>query len=712
MRLAEIDVRRFRSIRNQSDDESLEFEGLDCLVGKNNAGKTNILSAVKFLLDEDEKDLDDELFWQKNTDEIVDVRGFFELNEDDLNRIDDPEKLEKVEESLLSEGKHENRIGICRQVENVGESPDIKRLDFRPDDERLSVDHLEEYRKSRWEDQKDPDKGYSKDDYERDMKDEFPEIANLIDSRHDQKKVWKDKLEEYIESRPDSVDFSLQPTGFKQGTKKLILNRLLPQVISIPAIREVESTTKRGGEFGNLLKQISSEIQDELDQQLQEELDGFQPRNHESIERVENWVSDHLSSTFEEQTVQIDFPDFSSDYLFKNADISIDENYIEDLSKENVGEGVKRTVVFSLLRTLADLRAGRLILSEDAEPTENPRPLLILYEEAELFLHPSLQKTLLNTLSQLSDAESQIIFTTHSPFMIQYEILDTINIIRKEGERGTTVTEFHNVLDQQNQTDQSRLTDLQSVSSYIFSDKVVLVEGLSDKIVFKKLASRINSEWDFDKKSIPILNAGGKGDVCRFKRFLEELGIDTFAIFDIDAAKGECETVVSSEDALEALDTLRDAVESEFSGPRYSGDDLGIVMRTMQWQDAFEKLDDLKTRLEEGGKTDDEDIELLTKILAKSETTTPPNSLWAAESVREERIIVMEELLEENILLLSGELEEYYPYDGGGKREQALKFDPSEYDVETLRGRFTSLESINNTDVEEFLSRVFPTPAK
>jgi predicted ATP-dependent endonuclease of OLD family len=268
MRLAEIDVRRFRSIRNQSDDESLEFEGLDCLVGKNNAGKTNILSAVKFLLDEDEKDLDDELFWQKNTDEIVDVRGFFELNEDDLNRIDDPEKLEKVEESLLSEGKHENRIGICRQVENVGESPDIKRLDFRPDDERLSVDHLEEYRKSRWEDQKDPDKGYSKDDYERDMKDEFPEIANLIDSRHDQKKVWKDKLEEYIESRPDSVDFSLQPTGFKQGTKKLILNRLLPQVISIPAIREVESTTKRGGEFGNLLKQISSEIQDELDQQL------------------------------------------------------------------------------------------------------------------------------------------------------------------------------------------------------------------------------------------------------------------------------------------------------------------------------------------------------------------------------------------------------------------------------------------------------------
>ena len=52
MKLVDIEIERFRSIKNQKAEDSIEFQGLDCLVGENNAGKTNILSAVRFLLRE------------------------------------------------------------------------------------------------------------------------------------------------------------------------------------------------------------------------------------------------------------------------------------------------------------------------------------------------------------------------------------------------------------------------------------------------------------------------------------------------------------------------------------------------------------------------------------------------------------------------------------------------------------------------------------
>ncbi|WP_080505829.1 AAA family ATPase [Halomicrobium katesii] len=87
MELIDIEIERFRSVKEQTGSESIEFQGLDCLVGENNSGKTNILSAVRFLLEEETKENDSELFWQKRDNETVEVRGYFETTPTDLDRI-------------------------------------------------------------------------------------------------------------------------------------------------------------------------------------------------------------------------------------------------------------------------------------------------------------------------------------------------------------------------------------------------------------------------------------------------------------------------------------------------------------------------------------------------------------------------------------------------------------------------------------------------
>ena len=712
MKLVDIDISRYRSVREQSGEESIEFDGLDCLVGKNNAGKTNVLCAIQFVLGQSEKNHDDELFWDKDPDHTVEVRAFFDVTEDDLQRIESDTKRENIRNSLLDERGHDGVLGICRRASMEPTlRTEAKLLQFLPDDEHYSRDNFVSKRNELWEEYREGD--LTKTEFRDNMEEVFPEVAELIPKdKKKNKGDWKSKYDEYVASRPEGLDFSLQPADFEDGTKSLIFDELLPRLISIPAIKEIESATQRGGEFGDLIDQLSTEVEDELDAELGKRLDGFKPGTHDGIQRVERQVSDHLGSTFDDQTIEFDFPEISSDYLFRNADITIQEENLDDLSKENVGEGVKRTLIFSLIRTIADVREGQLAINGDEEQKSDPRPLLILYEEAELFLHPSLQKTLLRTFEQLTETNAQVVFSTHSPILIQRDILDTINIVTDEGERGTCVTQFHSVLEDQSEANKSRLTDLQSVSSYIFADRVVLVEGLTDRVVFRKLAQRLDPEWDFNTSSTTLLAAGGKGNVCRFYRFLNELGIETFAVLDVDAAKSECETIVSDESTLAAIDEFAEQVESEFAEPQYDTSELENGIRLIPWDDAFEKIEDLQKRIEEEEQTTEEDAELLERVLAKCESSTPPNEVWASPEVEEKRVQAVEHLLEHNILLLSGELEDYYPHTDENKREAALRFNADEHEIAELRDRFQHLPTHERDDIDAFLEMVFSPEAE
>jgi predicted ATP-dependent endonuclease of OLD family len=62
MDLEKLEVRNHRSIKKQWGEDAIKFEGLDCLVGKNNVGKTNIISAIKYLVEEEDKAKNDELY--------------------------------------------------------------------------------------------------------------------------------------------------------------------------------------------------------------------------------------------------------------------------------------------------------------------------------------------------------------------------------------------------------------------------------------------------------------------------------------------------------------------------------------------------------------------------------------------------------------------------------------------------------------------------
>jgi len=715
MNLERIEVRNHRSIKEQWGDDAITFEGLDCLVGKNNVGKTNIISSIKYLLEQEDKTKDEELYWNKETSRTVEVRGYFDVLKKDLNRIQDERKREQVGELLLNWEDFDNHLGICRitEPEEKGRNTSFQVIQLRPIDEELSEDAFLDFRNYQWENIDDKEE-FTNTDYRDAMQEKYPEVAEHVDEDSlKQKGAWKDGYESYIASRPEGLEFEPKPTNFPSGTKQLIRDVVLPDVVKIPAIKEVEDAAQASGELGEMTDALYSELEEDINKQLDENLGGVYDRLDTSSEAFETQISDYLKQAFRDYSVELNFPRVESRRLFRGVDIRIEDDQLQDtLSHENVGEGVRRVLVFSMLRTIADLRDGSLsIANEDNEEDEQRQPLLILYEEAELFLHPNLQKNLLRVFRSLCNGEAQIIFNTHSPLLIQNKILDTINIVRDKN--GTEVTQFHTVLNQKEPREQSRLMDLQKVSSYIFSERVVLVEGRSDAIVLREVSSSLNPDWNFDSLGIPVLQVGGKTNLPLFKDFLENLGIDVFVIADIGALRWSVSAMVREESIEEEIEELKNTSESLVDDGKvdhtWNSSDIDSKILNATWESTFERYRELKERLENGEEPDQEHIDSVKKLINKKSDDAWRKAVTSNhERINSDRLELRARLLEENILLLNGEIEDYYPdVEVRNKTEAALEFSADNYDVSELRDLFVELPDRDETDVDAFLGEVF-----
>lgn len=714
MKLEKLEVRNHRSIRNQWGEDAIKFEGLDCLVGKNNVGKTNIISAIKYLLEEADKPKDEELYWNKDTSLTVEVRGYFEVFEGDLKRIEDEEKREQVRELLLDDEDFNNHLGICRITEPEEEDRNtlFQVIQLRPVADELNEDTFLDFRDEQWGNISETE-DFTKTKYRDKMQDKYPNVAEHVDEDSlKQKGAWEDGYERYIASRPDDLEFEPKPTNFPSGTKQLIREVVLPDVIKIPAIKEVEDAAQASGELGEMTDALYSELEEDINEQLDEQLGGVYDRLDTSSKSFETRISNYLKEAFRDYSVELDFPRVESRRLFRDVGIRIEDNQLDDtLSHENVGEGVRRVLVFSMLRTIADLRDGSLSVSNGDEEDERRQPLLILYEEAELFLHPNLQKNLLRVFRSLSEGEAQIIFNTHSPVLIQNEIIDTINIVRDKS--GTEVTQFHTVLNDRELGEQSRLMDLQKVSSYIFSDRVVLVEGRSDAIVLRKLASALDSDWEFESQGIPVLPVGGKGDLPLFKNFLEDLGIDVLVMADIGSLRSTVQRLVGDEFPHDEIKDLKDTSDSLVEDGEvehsWNSSDINSKILNATWEKTFERYKELKRRLEEDEEVEQEHIDSLKKLINKKSNDAWREAITSDhERINSERLDLRVRLLEENILVLNGEIEDYYPdVEVSNKIEAALEFSVEAYSAEELRDHFTELPDREKTDVEEFLEEVF-----
>jgi predicted ATP-dependent endonuclease of OLD family len=156
---------------------------------------------------------------------------------------------------------------------------------------------------------------------------------------------------------------------------------------------------------------------------------------------------------------------------------------------------------------------------------------VLLLDEPGLNLHASAQADLLRFIESLSERH-QIIYTTHSPFMVDAEALHRVRTIF-DGEKGSTISESIQ------QRDSDTLFPLQAALGYdiaqnlFISKNNLLVEGPADLIYLSIMSSVLESEGRVGlREGITIVPVGGLDKVATFIALLKASKLNIACLLD------------------------------------------------------------------------------------------------------------------------------------------------------------------------------------
>ena len=160
---------------------------------------------------------------------------------------------------------------------------------------------------------------------------------------------------------------------------------------------------------------------------------------------------------------------------------------------------------------------------------------ILLLDNPGVYLHPSGQKDLLHTLEEIAKT-NQIVFTTHSPFLIDRKHLNRVRIVSKSGLReGSIIKEKFHV------SDFDALQPIRAAIGMTLGDalfgtkKNLIVEGYSDNLILEAMSGfckRINKNHLGPKVS--IVSVGSADRIPYYALLLSKEDLSYAVILDND----------------------------------------------------------------------------------------------------------------------------------------------------------------------------------
>lgn len=459
LQLSKLTIANFRSVEGHAFD----FPGLTFLVGKNDAGKSNVLNAIQILLEGGSNDLSELDYYDRDRQMIIEAEF---SGADRYLALCDEKNRSKIADRLV----------------------DAKSIRVRKTADR--------------------ENGLSK--------------LEIFDPRTD--------------------TFST-PTGIDAPLKVI-----LPEIIFIGALDDVsqEAEGSKKGAISKLMSQILSRVKDKLEPQITKAYseanrllnldESIAPspgspsdQRIQEIKDLESRISEYLAETFPAAAanLKVSFP--SVDQLFKGVDIWIKENRHNDPYFRR-GHGLQRALYLSLLRTLA------FYIRQD-RPQEIVRPFMLLFEEPETCLHPGGQIKMRRALQDIAQHE-QVIVATHSAILIAPEMIrNTLRLEKVQASPRPPITKGFGPLSQaellESEKEIERLFEVQRSSKFLFARGVLFVEGIADEYLVSAAGVALMS-FDLEFHEIAVVESGGKDNIPAFLKLVEKLGLQSWALVDLD----------------------------------------------------------------------------------------------------------------------------------------------------------------------------------
>lgn len=452
--ISKIHIQNFKSIINQE----FELSKFTPLVGYNNAGKSNILEAIKWIL-------------RKTS---LGVNSFYNT----AQAVEMTATIEGITEQILDNIDAGHRARIEPFIDN--ETMKIRRV------------------------QDSPGQGVT-------------QIKLFVLDPTDN--TWQNN-----------------PAGIDNAIKDLF-----PEPIQIGAMENSEEDVTRSSTtstIGKLLGEIIGPLEQQYGQQLNQTLEGLKEilevegnNRAPELTAFDQGINTKLDAFFPEITVRVHIPTPELKEVFKKGTIKVYENLLPNPKDVgSLGHGAQRSIQMTLIRHLADLK-----LLNQASPTTT----LLLIDEPELYLHPQAIEILRQSLNILSNQGYQVIFSTHSPFMITQKDVSNTILVRKNIALGTYKrTTLRAAVPQIEQDAPHQLTLLYSLSNssnILFSEKVILAEGKTENRLLPLLIEKVTNRSALHHKAalIPI---DGSGNTRKTMLVLNAMDLPTKAIVDLDFA--------------------------------------------------------------------------------------------------------------------------------------------------------------------------------
>jgi AAA ATPase domain len=160
------------------------------------------------------------------------------------------------------------------------------------------------------------------------------------------------------------------------------------------------------------------------------------------------------------------------------------------------------------------------------------RPLILLLDEPGLSLHAMAQNDFLKYIDKLSNLH-QVLYTTHSPFMIHSDRLNEVRVVEDKEKIGTTISE--NV----SESDSRTVFPLQAALGWtiaqnlFISERNLLVEGPADLVYLKAVSAMLEADGrEGLRGDITIVPTGGLDKVVSFVALLGANGLKLAVLHD------------------------------------------------------------------------------------------------------------------------------------------------------------------------------------
>lgn len=579
MRLHRLSIKGFKRLHTAE----IKFGNATFLIGANNAGKSSVLKAIGWLLSNSKRmdidcfcsELDEETGETKTTCDTVVLEAEFR----------------NIPEAASTWRGFKGRI-FSYDPKDTGETG--KSIFYRKtykvlEDVKIELKTLKRAMKPEFADLQKPGDFIAAG--------ASPELITEIFSILDKKISVsdRDKLEliDELWETSDEEEWALNPGGIGG----VVLSKL-PSILIIPAEAASHEIDQKSGVLQKILHELFKDVRENSsnykDAQaclslLAKELDPSDAGSE--FGKMMGELNSVLGGVFPESRIYAAADLSSPDALVPTFAIEMSSNIRTSVA--NQGTGMVRAAVFGLLR----FRQQWLKRREG----NDERGLIIGFEEPEIYLHPSAANQMRDLIYDLSDQNSQIVATTHSPYLIDLSRKPKQVLNRFQYEKGHTkvlpfsVSEEFIKLQNDDKDQVKMLIKLDDhVSRIFFTRQVLVVEGDTEEVVIKEAIRRMPPEMkSLVLSGSEIVKARGKAAIIGLVKYLSALNVDFFVIHDrdkgTDGAEKFNEPIKKAVGNDNKLILLEECLE-DFLGYPAPGSEkpFNAYKRTLEWGEGWD----------------------------------------------------------------------------------------------------------------------------